>query len=78
MKLWSGPETSSPEAQPGSSKYGGNTTLGKKRMKKQGMMNIWCLSGYRVIYPWYETEAELMVCCEVKATLWNFKITDST
>ena len=41
-------------------------------------MNIWCLSGYRVIYPWYETEAELMVCCEVKATLWNFKITDST
>lgn len=49
-----------------------------KKDEEAGMMNIWCLSGYKVIYPWYEKEAELMVCCEVKATLCNFKITDPT
>lgn len=35
------------------------------------MTNLWCLSGYGVIHPWYETAAELLYVVRGKSYLWN-------
>lgn len=43
-------------------------------MKGQGMMKLWCLDGYGVIHPWYETAAELLSVVRGKSYLWDFKI----
>lgn len=40
-------------------------------MKGQGMMNLWCLSGYGVIHPRHETAAELLYVVTGKSYLWN-------